>query len=72
MILTQTTLMNVEINEIRSTINSGDSSFTYIYIFWLLNSYFFGSSHPEVLLGEGVLEVCSESMGSTRAGMRSQ
>ena len=31
--------------------------------FLLLNSHFSGSSHPEVLLGEGVLEVSSEFAG---------
>ena len=28
--------------------------------FLLLNAHFFGSSRPEVFLGEGVLEVCSK------------
>ena len=40
--------MEVEINEIWSTISSGHSYFL------LLNSHFFGSSHLEVFLGEGV------------------
>ena len=31
--------------------------------FLLLNAHFFGSSRPEVFLGEGVLEVCSKFTG---------
>ena len=69
MTLTQTTLMEAEINEIRSTICSGDSS---LLIFLVLNSHFLGSSRPEVFLREGVLEVCSKFAGSTRAGVRFQ
>ena len=65
MILTQTTLMDVEINEIRSTNTSGGSSlltYIYIYIFFLLlKSHFYGSSR--VLLGEDVQEGCGESTG---------
>ena len=65
MILTQTTLMNVEISEYFRWIK-----FAYVYcfvlvfflfFFLLLKSYFFGSSR--VLLGEGVQEGCGESKG---------
>ena len=50
-------LTEVEINEIRITISSGDS-----YLL-LLNSHFFGSSRLEMFLEEGVLEVCGGFAG---------
>ena len=53
--------MDVEINEIRSTISSGDSSLVISFAFKF--SFFFRRSRPEVLLGEGALEMCSQSAG---------
>ena len=58
MILTQTTLMYGEINEFRITVSSNDSS---LLIFFSFKFCVFGSSHPEVLLREGVLEMKLQS-----------
>ena len=58
MILTQTTLMDVEINEVRSTISSGDSSllmyiYIYVYIFFTFKISFNRKQPSRGVVGGG-------------------
>ena len=57
---TQMTLMEVEINEIRSTLSSGDSR---LLIFSAFKFAFFQTQPSGAFLGEGVLEMCGKFTG---------
>ena len=63
MILTQTTLMNMEwLMKFKvQLVLVTEICFAYAYLLFL-NSHFFGSSHLEVLLGEGTLEGCAVNL----------
>ena len=60
MILTQTTLMNME-RLMKFKVQLVLVTEICLYLL-LLNSHFFGSSHLEVVLGEGTLEGCAVNL----------